>query len=425
MAEIKTIYKGESISLLFTFPALYDMARLTSQKVFVGETEFSGVKDGQTVKLQLKSSDTDRMIGNHKIVLWMDDTTLGLRKPYCGDLVVAKTQASGNTVSVSSISDIIIPIVISEIAITVGDIMYNYVKGDKGNGIQSITLTATVGKVKTYTITFTDLTTTTFTVTDGADGGGGIDLSVYLTELEAQRLYQPIGNYLTDEADPTVPDWAKAATKPTYTAAEVSGLQAELDSKVDDSQVLTNVPAGALFTDTVYTHPATHSISEVSGLQAELDSKVDDSQVLTNVPAGAVFTDTIYTHPESHPATIISQDATHRFVTDTEKTTWSGKADTIHNHDDRYYTEGEVDGLISAIKGGITSVTYSEMTALIAASELKVGAKYIISDYQTVHTIPNTTDTNTGEVDPLLVTAITNNQLANECFSLIYPQDIL
>ena len=43
-------------------------------------------------------------------------------------------------------------------------------KGDTGIGIQSITLTATVGLVKTYTITFTDLTTTTFTVADGADG---------------------------------------------------------------------------------------------------------------------------------------------------------------------------------------------------------------------------------------------------------------
>ena len=130
MAEIKTIYKGESISLLFTFPEAYDMARLTSQKVFVGETEFAGVKDGQTVKLQLKSSDTDRMIGNHKIVLWMNDTTLGLRKPYCGDLVVAKTQAAGSTVSVSDISDIIIPIAVSETVVTVGDILYNYMKGD-------------------------------------------------------------------------------------------------------------------------------------------------------------------------------------------------------------------------------------------------------------------------------------------------------
>ena len=37
-----------------------------------------------------------------------------------------------------------------------------------------------------------------------------------------------------------------------------------------------------------------HIISNVDGLQAALDGKVDDSQVLTNVPAGAVFTDTTY-----------------------------------------------------------------------------------------------------------------------------------
>lgn len=36
------------------------------------------------------------------------------------------------------------------------------------------------------------------------------------------------------------------------------------------------------------------AISKVTGLQTALDNKVDDSQVLTNVPAGAVFTDTTY-----------------------------------------------------------------------------------------------------------------------------------
>lgn len=35
-----------------------------------------------------------------------------------------------------------------------------------------------------------------------------------------------------------------------------------------------------------------------------------------------------YVHPANHPATMITQDATHRFVTDTEKTTWNGKAST-------------------------------------------------------------------------------------------------
>ena len=186
-------------------------------------------------------------------------------------------------------------------------------KGDTGNGIQSITLLSTVGLVKTYRITYTNGTTYDYTVTDGAGGGGGVDLSAYLTELEAQGLYQPIGAYLTAETDPTVPAWAKEATKPTYTAAEVSGLQ------------------------------------------TELDGKVDDSQVLTNVPAGAVFTDTIYTHPESHPATIITQDASNRFVTDTEKSTWNGKAEGTHNHDDRYYTEGEVD----TIKDDLLKLIYA------------------------------------------------------------------
>ncbi len=38
----------------------------------------------------------------------------------------------------------------------------------------------------------------------------------------------------------------------------------------------------------------THIISDTTGLQTALDGKVDDSQVLTNVPLGALFTDTVY-----------------------------------------------------------------------------------------------------------------------------------
>jgi hypothetical protein len=36
----------------------------------------------------------------------------------------------------------------------------------------------------------------------------------------------------------------------------------------------------------------------------------------------------VYTHPSTHPATMITEDTTHRFVTDTEKSTWNGKANT-------------------------------------------------------------------------------------------------
>lgn len=38
---------------------------------------------------------------------------------------------------------------------------------------------------------------------------------------------QPTGSYITEETDPTVPAWAKAETKPSYTADEVGALSSE------------------------------------------------------------------------------------------------------------------------------------------------------------------------------------------------------
>ena len=53
-----------------------------------------------------------------------------------------------------------------------------------------------------------------------------------------------------------------------------------------------------------------------------------DSKVQTDVPSGAKFTDTVYTHPASHPASMITESSTQRFVTDAEKLTWNSKSDT-------------------------------------------------------------------------------------------------
>lgn len=39
-----------------------------------------------------------------------------------------------------------------------------------------------------------------------------------------------------------------------------------------------------------------------------------------------------YTHPSTHPASMITQDSTHRFATDNEKSTWNGKAAGNHTH---------------------------------------------------------------------------------------------
>ena len=52
-------------------------------------------------------------------------------------------------------------------------------KGETGNGIASITKTATVGKVDTYTITYTDGTTTTFDVTNGEVTEASLEEALY------------------------------------------------------------------------------------------------------------------------------------------------------------------------------------------------------------------------------------------------------
>ena len=75
-----------------------------------------------------------------------------------------------------------------------------------------------------------------------------------------------------------------------------------LAGKVANARVLTDVPVAALFSDTIYEHPASHPVGFITGLQAALDDKVASNRVLTDVPADAKFIDkdTLYLHPESH-----------------------------------------------------------------------------------------------------------------------------
>jgi hypothetical protein len=77
-------------------------------------------------------------------------------------------------------------------------------------------------------------------------------------------------NYLTSVLASYVTTTALSAY--TTTAA----MTTLLNGKVDDGQVLTNVPANAVFTDTLYTHPTAHPISMITGLQTAFNAKQDN-----------------------------------------------------------------------------------------------------------------------------------------------------
>lgn len=75
--------------------------------------------------------------------------------------------------------------------------------GATGNGITSITKTGTIGRVDTYTITFTNGTTTTFQVTNGANGNNGQDgASIYsITKTGTSGLVDTYTITLTNGAE--------------------------------------------------------------------------------------------------------------------------------------------------------------------------------------------------------------------------------
>lgn len=66
-----------------------------------------------------------------------------------------------------------------------------------------------------------DPTTDTEVATKHYVDNKSVDLTGYAKESWVQKEYQPKGSYLTSETDPTVPAWAKASSKPSYSKSEV------------------------------------------------------------------------------------------------------------------------------------------------------------------------------------------------------------
>lgn len=159
------------------------------------------------------------------------------------------------------------------------------------------------------------------------EGGEGIDLSSYATKVYvdeavesieipetdltdyATKIYvdSAIEGVVVEETDPTVPSWAKQASKPTYTAQEVGALPAntalfsgdynDLSNKPTIPVVPTNVSsftndAGYLTTHQSLTDYATKSYVETAIRGAE--SGLLKRSVVQALPVSDIDEDTIY-----------------------------------------------------------------------------------------------------------------------------------
>ena len=77
----------------------------------------------------------------------------------------------------------------------------------------------------------------------------------------------------------------------------------------------------------------------------------------------------------------------------------------------------------------VTEVTYDQLVNLIQSSELREGLHYLLSDFRTKFNIylgaVASEDIHQGNVEPLLLTAISRNKLSPVAHSATYPKDII
>lgn len=197
------------------------------------------------------------------------------------------------------------------------------IKGDEGNGIASAVLNADY----TLTLFFTDGTSYTTGSIRGEKGekgdpgdAGQVDTAMSSTStlpvqnkviksyvdsgLSGKANSADIPTKVSDltndsgfitgytETDPTVPSWAKASSKPTYTASEVGALPSStfIPSKVSDLTNDSGYITGYTETDPVFTASPAHGISasdisnwngksDFSGAYADLTGKPSEMTV--------------------------------------------------------------------------------------------------------------------------------------------------
>ena len=188
--------------------------------------------------------------------------------------------------------------------------------GEAGNGIQSIVLRSTSGRVKTYRITFTDGNTFDYQVTDGSDASVTIVSSWNSTTSDSKV---PSEKLTKDSLD------AKANTGHTHTISNVTNLQTTLDGKASSTHTHTISDVTNLQTtlDGKASSSHSHSISDVTNLQSSLNAKANSSDL------GTVATSNSYEDLDDIPSSFTPASHTHAISDVTNlQTNLNGKINT-------------------------------------------------------------------------------------------------
>ena len=140
-----------------------------------------------------------------------------------------------------------------------------------------------------------------------------INLSTQVEDqLSPSNIAQDASNRLVTDAEKS--GWSAKAETTTSTPSTDGLMSAADKSKLNGIEASANN----------YSHPSTHSLDIITETTSKKIMTDTERTKLSGIEANA----NDYTHPASHPASMITEDTSHRFVSDSEKSTWNGKAET-------------------------------------------------------------------------------------------------
>ena len=204
--------------------------------------------------------------------------------------------------------------------------------------------------------------------------GNDARLSNARTPLAHTHKKADISDFPTSMPASDVSAWAKAASKPSYTASEVGASPSNHNHAGTYEPAFTKNSAfnknfgseeetvcegnDARLSDTRVPKAHTHKVSDISDFPSSMPAsdvsswaKQPNKPSYTASEVGASPSNhnhagvyqpvgSYAASSHTHGATDITPDSIHRFVTDTEKETWNSKAAGNHNHDSVYQTKG-------------------------------------------------------------------------------------
>lgn len=258
--------------------------------------------------------------------------------------------------------------------------------------------------VKMINTLFTETSQTVITLKVGVDAGDRVLLE-YIELINVEPYPVHANEHLTGGTDPIpVATASKDGLMPYGMFNKLNGLytNSQIDNAISAAiNGLMNGAPGALDTlkeladamgnDPNFSATLTNKIAtKVDKVTGKGLSTEDFTTPLLNKLNGIAAGANAYVHPSTHPATMIVEDATHRFATDTEKSSWNSRT--------RKYSATIGNGSLTTIP-----VTHSLNTM-----DIDITVREAASPYNVVYTDIQIVDAN--KINLLFAVAPTSNQ---------------